>query len=118
MKAGDKSNDFLQTSTDKLIQAHKLDKYISHLLQSAVTYKPTDNIPFGYCCLDNGVLMRPGTEPSDQEWHIRNQIVLPKPCRRHVENWPMTLHYQVTLVHVKQLCVFWSICIAQVLFRM
>ena len=87
LKSDDNANELLQTSTDKLIQAQKLDKSISHLLQSAVTYKPTDNIPLGYYCLDNGVLMRkwrPSTEPSDQEWHIRNQIVLPKPYQRHV----------------------------------
>ena len=70
LKFDDNANELLQTSSDKLIQAQKLDKSISHLLQSAVTYKPTDNIPLGYYCLDNGVLMRkwrPSTEPSDQE---------------------------------------------------
>ena len=70
LKSDDNANELLQTSSDKLIQAQKLDKSISHLLQSAVTYKPTDNIPLGYYCLDNGVLMRkwrPSTEPSDQE---------------------------------------------------
>ena len=67
-------------STKTLILEQEKDSTLSSLFQNTVSEDEISSVPCCYC-KKNGVLMRkwrPPDVPSDAEWAVKHQIVLPK----------------------------------------
>ena len=103
-------------STKTLILEQQKDSTVSSLFQNMVSEDEISSVP---CCYDkkNGVLMRkwrPPDVPSDAEWAVEHQVVLPKSYRNGVlsmaHETPLAGHLGINKTYNKILNhFFWSL---------
>ena len=103
----------MPSSTEQLIQAQTTDPELLPLMQNALCAEEAAKVPTCFY-KHSGVLMRkwrPSRAPSDEEWQVTHQIVVPKCFRNDVLNLahslPLAGHLGVNKTYQKVLTHFY-----------